>query len=234
MDLRDTPDEAAFRAELRAWLEANLPEDKRGSRGGSQRFDDAFGREWSRKLFEGGYAGLTWPKEYGGAGAPYSYQAIFLEEMAHAQAPPHVGVIGLGISVYLTTLHYAGVAPLCSSGGFVNCEGVLKSQYSVVPGTTIPVTVPGMVWFIVSAALALVSIRCARQGSAEPRWLRPGHLIWALLGLASVLYFVYDELVQLHELCEWCTSVHVLVFLSLLVTLGRLQSGGTAAYEGTG
>ncbi|HAW09938.1 MAG TPA: hypothetical protein DCX12_02490 [Chloroflexi bacterium] len=145
-----------------------------------------------------------------------------------------VGVIGLGISVYLTTLHYAGVAPLCSSGGFVNCEGVLKSQYSVVPGTTIPVTVPGMVWFIVSAALALVSIRCARQGSAEPRWLRPGHLIWALLGLASVLYFVYDELVQLHELCEWCTSVHVLVFLSLLVTLGRLQSGGTAAYEGTG
>ena len=145
-----------------------------------------------------------------------------------------VGVIGLGISVYLTTLHYAGVAPLCSSGGLVNCEGVLKSQYSVVPGTSIPVTVPGMVWFIVSGALALISIRCAGQGSAEPRWLRPGHLIWAVLGLVSVLYFVYDELVQLHELCEWCTSVHVLVFLSLLVTLGRLQSGGTPAYEGTG
>jgi alkylation response protein AidB-like acyl-CoA dehydrogenase len=98
VDLRDTPDEAAFRAELRAWLEANLPEDKRGWRGGSQRFDDAFGREWSRKLFEGGYAGLTWPKEYGGAGAPYSYQAIFLEEMARSQAPPHVGVIGLGMA----------------------------------------------------------------------------------------------------------------------------------------
>lgn len=145
-----------------------------------------------------------------------------------------VGVIGLGISVYLTTLHYAGVAPLCSNGGFVNCEGVLKSQYSVVPGTSIPVTVPGMVWFIVSGALALIAIRCARRGSPEPRWLRPGHLIWALLGLASVLYFVYDELVQLHELCEWCTSVHVLVFLSLLVTLGRVQSGGAAAYESTG
>jgi len=98
VDLRDTPDEAAFRAELRAWIEAALPDDRRGGRGGSQRYDDGFGREWSRKLFEAGYAGLTWPKEYGGAGAPYSYQAIFLEEMTRAQAPSHVGVIGLGMA----------------------------------------------------------------------------------------------------------------------------------------
>jgi len=98
VDLRDTPEEAAFRTELRAWLEANLPEEKRGWRGGAQRFDDAFGREWSRRLYDAGYAGLTWPKEYGGAGAPYSFQAIFYEEMAAAQAPPHVGVIGLGMA----------------------------------------------------------------------------------------------------------------------------------------
>jgi alkylation response protein AidB-like acyl-CoA dehydrogenase len=98
VDLRDTQEEAAFRAELRAWLEANLPGEHRGGRGGAQRFDDAFGREWSRKLYEAGYAGLTWPKEYGGAGAPYSFQAIFYEEMARAQAPGHVGVIGLGMA----------------------------------------------------------------------------------------------------------------------------------------
>jgi alkylation response protein AidB-like acyl-CoA dehydrogenase len=98
VDLRDTQEEAAFRAELRGWLEANLPAERRGGRGGAQRFDDAFGREWSRKLYEAGYAGLTWPKEYGGAGAPYSFQAIFYEEMARAQAPGHVGVIGLGMA----------------------------------------------------------------------------------------------------------------------------------------
>jgi alkylation response protein AidB-like acyl-CoA dehydrogenase len=98
VDLRDTPEEAAFRAELRAWLDANLPDEKRGGRGGAQRFDDAFGREWSRMLHEAGYAGLTWPKEYGGAGAPYSFQAIFYEETARAQAPGHVGVIGLGMA----------------------------------------------------------------------------------------------------------------------------------------
>jgi alkylation response protein AidB-like acyl-CoA dehydrogenase len=98
VDLRDNQDEAGFRAELRAWLEASLPEARRGGRGGAARFDDPFGREWSRMLYDAGYAGLTWPKEYGGAGAPYSFQAIFYEEMARAQAPAHVGVIGLGMA----------------------------------------------------------------------------------------------------------------------------------------
>src|ERR1051326_2624566 len=98
MDLRDTPEEAQFRAEVRAWVDANLPDDKRGSRGGAQRFEDPFVREWSRMLYDAGYAGLTWPKEYGGAGAPYSHQAILYDELAPAQAPPHVGVIGLGMA----------------------------------------------------------------------------------------------------------------------------------------
>ncbi len=98
MDLRDTPEEAAFRSELRAWLDENLPEELRGHRGGSARFEGPEMRAWSRALHEAGYAGLTWPKEYGGAGAPYTFQGIFLEEMARAEAPPHVGVIGLGMA----------------------------------------------------------------------------------------------------------------------------------------
>jgi alkylation response protein AidB-like acyl-CoA dehydrogenase len=98
MDLRDTPDEAEFRAGLRAWIDENLPAERRGGRGGAQRFEDPFLREWSRKLYEAGYAGLTWPKEYGGVGAPYSFQAILYEELAAAQAPPHVGVIGLSMA----------------------------------------------------------------------------------------------------------------------------------------
>jgi len=97
VDLRDTPEEAAFRAELRAWIGHNLPEEQRGQRGGAGRFEAA-GKDWSRKLYDAGYAGLTWPKEYGGAGAPYSHQAIFLEETARAEAPSHLGVIGLGMA----------------------------------------------------------------------------------------------------------------------------------------
>ena len=92
MDLRDTPEEAAFRSELRAWIQASLTDEIRRGR-----FEEA-GREWSRKLFDAGYAGLTWPREYGGAGSPYSHQAIFLEEMARAEAPSHLGVIGLGMA----------------------------------------------------------------------------------------------------------------------------------------
>jgi alkylation response protein AidB-like acyl-CoA dehydrogenase len=98
MDLRDTPEEAQFRSGVRTWVEANLPADKRGGRGGAQRFDDPFMREWSRTLFEAGYAGLTWPKEYGGQGAPPSFQAILYEELAAVQAPTHVGVIGLNMA----------------------------------------------------------------------------------------------------------------------------------------
>jgi len=84
MDLRDTPDEAAFREQVRAWLAENLPAGDR--------------REWSRKLYDAGFAGLTWPEEYGGRSAPYSHQAIVLEEFARAEAPQHMGVIGLGMA----------------------------------------------------------------------------------------------------------------------------------------
>jgi alkylation response protein AidB-like acyl-CoA dehydrogenase len=128
VDLRDTHDEAEFRAELRAWLEANLPEERRGWRGGEQRFGDDFGRAWSRKLYDAGYAGLTWPKEYGGASAPYSYQAIFLEESARAQAPSHVGVIGIGmagptIMVHGSEEHKRERLPKILSAEEIWCQG---------------------------------------------------------------------------------------------------------------
>jgi alkylation response protein AidB-like acyl-CoA dehydrogenase len=95
MELRDTPDEAAFRQEVRDFIAQNLPSSARQR--GARRFEDA-DRDWSHKLGEAGYAGLTWPKEYGGSGAPYSHQAIFLEELARAEAPSHLGVIGLGMA----------------------------------------------------------------------------------------------------------------------------------------
>jgi alkylation response protein AidB-like acyl-CoA dehydrogenase len=98
MDFRDTPEEAAFRKELRAWIERNLPDgwSERGPRSG--RTEEEIQKKWAAKLHEGGYAGLTWPKEYGGAGAPYTHQAIFLEESARAETPEHIGVIGLGMA----------------------------------------------------------------------------------------------------------------------------------------
>ncbi|MQB00568.1 MAG: acyl-CoA dehydrogenase [Actinobacteria bacterium] len=97
MDFRDTPQEAEFRTRLRRWLRDNVPTDA-GFDPAHPRGDVAVSREWSRKLYEAGYAGLTWPKEYGGAGAPYTHQAIFLEESARAETPEHIGIIGLGMA----------------------------------------------------------------------------------------------------------------------------------------
>ena len=98
MDFRDTPEEAAFRSELRSWLEENLPEGWRELSLSRSRPNAEIAREWSKKLHEAGYAGLTWPREYGGQAAPYTHQAVFLEEMARAEAPEHIGVIGLGMA----------------------------------------------------------------------------------------------------------------------------------------
>lgn len=98
MDFRDTRDEAKFRAELRDWLEANIPEGwrERGHKPG--RGEEDISRKWSKKLYDAGYSGLTWPEEFGGAGAPYTYQAILLEETARAEPPEHIGLIGIGMA----------------------------------------------------------------------------------------------------------------------------------------
>jgi alkylation response protein AidB-like acyl-CoA dehydrogenase len=98
VDFRDTPDEAAFRDELRSWLASALPADWSERDPHVGRWDFEYAREWSRKLYDAGYAGLTWPKEYGGHGRSPTYQAIYLEETAKADAPDHVGVIGLGMA----------------------------------------------------------------------------------------------------------------------------------------
>src|SRR5215469_4397311 len=72
-----------------------------------------------------------------------------------------IGVVGLGISAYLTTIHYTHTAPVCSISGLINCANVLKSPYSVIPGTGnastgIPITFPGAIWFVVSGVLAVL------------------------------------------------------------------------------
>jgi alkylation response protein AidB-like acyl-CoA dehydrogenase len=98
VDFRDTPEEAAFRAELRAWLASNLPSDWVDRAPHVGRFDVDEARAWSKRLYDAGYVGLTWPKEYSGGGAPHTHQGIYLEETARIGAPDHIGGIGLGMA----------------------------------------------------------------------------------------------------------------------------------------
>jgi alkylation response protein AidB-like acyl-CoA dehydrogenase len=100
MDFDDTPEEAAFRAEVRAWLQAHAtPRTPDTGEAGdlaamSVEEQDAHARAeiaeasaWQHELIEGGWAGITWPQEYGGRGGTSLEQAIFSEEVAAFDVP---------------------------------------------------------------------------------------------------------------------------------------------------
>ncbi len=95
-----TPDDLAFRDGLRAWFGTHWREDwaKVRRRFPSQDEMFAFLRDWQRRLFDAGYIGLSWPREYGGRGATIMQQAIFYEEVARARAPELPNVIGLDMA----------------------------------------------------------------------------------------------------------------------------------------
>jgi alkylation response protein AidB-like acyl-CoA dehydrogenase len=88
MDLTYAPEDRAFREQCRAWLEANVP------RHDLMALDER--KAWHRKLYEAGYVGMLWPKEYGGWGATPMQQAIVQDEMARAGAPPAINGLGIG------------------------------------------------------------------------------------------------------------------------------------------
>jgi len=84
MDLDVTPELTAFRERARAWLAENTPKAPRPSQSAEAA---AFDRAWQRKLFEGGWAGINWPKEFGGAGLSGVQSLIWFEECERAEAP---------------------------------------------------------------------------------------------------------------------------------------------------
>jgi len=99
MDLSDTREEAAFREKARTWLETNLPKGV-ANRGFALAIDEESVRaltDWQRRLWEAGYLGLSWPKEYGGQGASMIESAIFNEEMARVRAPAPLNELGLSM-----------------------------------------------------------------------------------------------------------------------------------------
>lgn len=110
MNLRDTPEEAQFRAAVRAWLENHLPEgwgtdahplpEEMGAR-------VAFLQRWQRTLYDGGWAGLNWPREYGGRDIGIFESIIYHEEYTRARAPNMIH-LSVGPSLVGPTLIAAG------------------------------------------------------------------------------------------------------------------------------
>src|SRR3989449_9003396 len=102
MDLAFSEAELAFRDDVRVWLVDNLTEGwgLSGYRE-PQTFEEKleFARDWERTLADAGWAGISWPKEYGGRGATLMEQVIFHEEMARARAPQiSVNFVGINLA----------------------------------------------------------------------------------------------------------------------------------------
>ena len=100
MNFRDTPAETALREDVRQWVRHNLPS---GWGTTVHEPDDeaariAFRLDWEKLLYRGGWSGITWPREYGGRDATQIEQAIFLEEMARADAPEGINIIGRNLT----------------------------------------------------------------------------------------------------------------------------------------
>ncbi|MGH2662514.1 MAG: acyl-CoA dehydrogenase family protein [Actinomycetota bacterium] len=93
MDLTFTQEQEAFRREARTWLDANVPAERLRSMDTAEGFEDH--RGWERTLHEGGWAAITWPKEYGGRDATLVEFLIFEEEYHAAGAPLRVNQNGL-------------------------------------------------------------------------------------------------------------------------------------------
>jgi alkylation response protein AidB-like acyl-CoA dehydrogenase len=81
VDLTLTPDQQAFRERVRTWLKANIPAEWKtlGSTEVPRAEAYELGRRWQRQLFEGGFIGITWPREYGGQGLTFMEEMILHE-----------------------------------------------------------------------------------------------------------------------------------------------------------
>ncbi|MGZ4717829.1 MAG: acyl-CoA dehydrogenase family protein, partial [Acidimicrobiales bacterium] len=109
MDLRFTPDEDAFRKEVRAYLDDLLQGDFAEIRGrGGPGDEHAFFDErlaWERRLGADGWTCVGWPTEFGGRGLPLNQQVIYFEEYARAGGPGRLGHIGEGL-IGPTIMHF--------------------------------------------------------------------------------------------------------------------------------
>jgi uncharacterized membrane protein len=114
---------------------------------------------------------------------------------------------GVLIALYLTLVHYTSVVGLACPGqgsSLIDCGNVLTSPESIWWG--IPVPLWGLLWF-----LAGMVLRWQEPVWGDYSWWSPALWIWAIIGVASVIWLVYAEFFLIHALCVWCSALHLII-----------------------
>jgi alkylation response protein AidB-like acyl-CoA dehydrogenase len=132
MDLRDNPEEAAFRQRVREFLRTNLPKGWRAFGIGMARSlaERDFLRDWQRRLNDAGLLGLEWPRELGGQGASAAEVAIYAEEAAACGAPQPLNVLGLSLAGPTIMAHGTPEQKRRYLPKILNCEEVWCQGFS--------------------------------------------------------------------------------------------------------
>ena len=127
-----------------------------------------------------------------------------------------LALIGLGLSAYETYAHFNGShlagCPTGGNGAF-NCTAVITSSQSMVFGV-FPVAVLGLAFYVV--VTALMTPWAWRTQRRDVGLLR---LATMVAGMGFVMYLIYAEVVQIQDICEYCTGVHIITFLLFCITV---------------
>ncbi len=162
--LADTPADAAFRGELRTWLEANLPAGwLAGQRDipHDERARYEFYRDWQRTLYRGGWLAPEWPREHGGRAASAREQMIYTEELARVDAPRILDNVGLGI-----------VGPSLIG------VGTAEQQRRFLPGILSAEEMWSLGFSEPNAGSDLASLRCRAERDGD-QWAISGQKVWS-------------------------------------------------------
>jgi len=133
MDFRFTPEEQAFRQELRGWLRENVPPDWEGVFLEEEEEEWTLGRAFVKKLSQKGWVAPAWPKEYAGMDASPAMQLVYNEEMGYQRAPigsvlQAVGYIGPAILSFGTEEQKKQHLPPITAGETVWCQGFSEPE----------------------------------------------------------------------------------------------------------
>jgi uncharacterized membrane protein len=122
-------------------------------------------------------------------------------------------LIGVGVASYLTYIHYAGIKPLCGRNGG-GCEIVQTSEYSRLAG--VPVALIGLIGYLTILASLLVP---------ESENSRLATVAFTVIGFGFSAYLTYREVFSIHNICEWCLSSFVIIFLLMCLAIWRFLRG---------